>query len=177
MRTTNSISTSKRITIVVFLGCAIAVATTALLPSTELTITDSCQISGPMQKLKSVAQGSRFWDKQLQLLDDTVQDLEAQPESMRKTQQMSVKAFHEALEMARQQMAETYSKYPELRPLPRQTIAGTLREQADAIEFAGALDMLARGKAQRIRSLASCRPAILAARVTGDIKTPQFILR
>ena len=66
--------------IAVVVGCAIAVVTTALLPSTELSITDSWQIDGPIQKLKSALQGQRYWVKQLQLLDETVRDLEAQPE-------------------------------------------------------------------------------------------------
>ncbi len=80
MSPANPISRSKEITIAVVLGCAIAVATTALLPSTELAITDSCQIAVPIQKLKSVAQGSRFWDTQLQLLDEEVRYVEARPE-------------------------------------------------------------------------------------------------
>lgn len=70
MRTANPISPSKGITIAVVVGCAIAVATTALLPSTELSITDSCQIDGPIQKLMSALQGQRYWVKQLQLLDE-----------------------------------------------------------------------------------------------------------
>jgi len=49
VRTTNPISGSKGITIAIVDGCAIAVVTTALLPSTELSITDSCQIDGPIQ--------------------------------------------------------------------------------------------------------------------------------
>lgn len=77
MRATNPISPSKGITIAVVVGCAIAVVTTALLPSTELSITDSCQIDGPIQKLKSAVQGHRYWVKQLQLLDEEVRYLEA----------------------------------------------------------------------------------------------------
>ena len=80
MRTANPISGSKGGTIAVVVGCGIAVATTALLPSTELSITDLCQISGPIQPLKSAVQGQRYWVKQRQLLDETVRDLEVQPE-------------------------------------------------------------------------------------------------
>ena len=54
--------------------------TTALLLSTELSLTDSCQIDGPIRKLKSVVQGQRYWVKQLQLLDEKVRHLEAQPD-------------------------------------------------------------------------------------------------
>ena len=49
MRTANPISPSRGITIAVVVGCAIAVATTALLPSTELSSTDSCPSNGPIQ--------------------------------------------------------------------------------------------------------------------------------
>jgi hypothetical protein len=38
------------------------------------------QLSSPIQKLKSALQGQRYWVKQLQLLDETVRDLEAQSE-------------------------------------------------------------------------------------------------
>ena len=65
MRTANPISGSKGSAIAVVVGCAMAVATTALLPSTELSITDSCQIDGPIQTLKSALQGQRYWVKQL----------------------------------------------------------------------------------------------------------------
>jgi hypothetical protein len=82
MRTANPISGSKGSTIAVVVVRAIAVATTALLPSTELSITDSCQIAGPIQKLKSAGQGQRYWVTQLQLLDEEVRYLEAQPERL-----------------------------------------------------------------------------------------------
>ena len=49
VRTTNPISGSKGITIAVVVGCAIAVVSTALLPSTALPSTDSCQSDGPIQ--------------------------------------------------------------------------------------------------------------------------------
>lgn len=163
MSKANLVINSKRISIAVALLSVFALITAALLPSTELSITDSCQIDGPMQKLKSVAQGARFWDRQLQLLDETVGDLEAQPGKMRKAQQMAVEKTHEAIERARQSMEEIYSKLPELRPSPRQRIADSLREQADGIEFDEVLDKLEEINDKRIRILASCRPAILAA--------------
>ena len=47
-RTANPISGSKGTIIAVVVGCAIAAATTALLPSTELSITDRCQSAGPI---------------------------------------------------------------------------------------------------------------------------------
>ena len=77
MRTANPISGSKGSAIAVVVGCAMAVAATALLPSMALSITDSCQSAGPIQKPKSAVQGHRFWVKQLQLLDDEMQYLEA----------------------------------------------------------------------------------------------------
>jgi hypothetical protein len=80
MRTANPISGSKGSTIAVVVVCAIGVATTALLPSIELSMTDSCEIAGPIQKLKSAVQGQRYWVKRLQLLDEEVRYLEAQPE-------------------------------------------------------------------------------------------------
>ena len=82
MRTANPISGFKGNTIAVVVVRAIAVATTALLPSIELSITDSCQIAGPIQKLKSAGQGQRYWVKQLQLLDEEVRYLEGQPERL-----------------------------------------------------------------------------------------------
>jgi hypothetical protein len=80
MRTANPISDSQESTIAVVVGCAIAVATTELLPSKELSITDSCQIACLIQKLTSAVQGQRYWVKQLQLLDEEVRYVEAQPE-------------------------------------------------------------------------------------------------
>jgi hypothetical protein len=49
VRTTNPINGSKGITIAVVVGCAIAVVSTALRPSTTLPSTDSCQSDGPIQ--------------------------------------------------------------------------------------------------------------------------------
>ena len=72
VRTTNPLSGSK--------GITIAVVTTALLPSTALPSTDSCQSDGPIQELKSAVQGKHGWVKQLQLLDEEVRHLEAQAE-------------------------------------------------------------------------------------------------
>jgi hypothetical protein len=82
MRTTNPISASKGITIAVIVDCAIAVVASTLLPSTALSFTDSCQIDGPIQKLKSAVQGKRYWVKQLRLLDEEVRYLEALAERM-----------------------------------------------------------------------------------------------
>ena len=80
MRTANPISGSKGSTIAVVVGCAMAVATAALLPSLELSVTDSRQIAGPGQKLKSVVQGQRYRVTQLQLLAEEGRYLEVQPE-------------------------------------------------------------------------------------------------
>lgn len=74
----------------------------------------------------------------------------------------------EVLEKNRLFMEGLFSKYPHFRPLPEQTVANELRKQADAIEHAEALDRLERMHTNRIRSLASCRPAILAATVVGE---------
>jgi hypothetical protein len=79
MRTANPISGSKGSTIAVVAGCTIAVALAAVLPSIELSITDSRQIAGPIQKLKSAVQGHRYWVTQLQLLAEEVRYREAQP--------------------------------------------------------------------------------------------------
>ena len=57
-----------------------AVATAALLPSIELSVSDSRQIAGPGQKLKSVVQGQRYRVTQLQLLAEEGRYLEVQPE-------------------------------------------------------------------------------------------------
>ena len=168
MRIANPISGSKGIMIAVVVGCAIAVATTALLPSTELSITDSCQIAGPMQKLKSAVQGQRYWVKQLQLLDENVRDLETLPERIAKSQQRVDEKTTEVLERSRQSMEELYSKYPKFRPSPTQEMADALRKRADAIEHAEVLDRIERMSAERIRSLASCRPAVFAATVAGE---------
>jgi hypothetical protein len=171
MSTTNSINAFKGITIAVVVGSAIAAATTALLPSTEISITDSCQIDSRIQKLKSAVQGQRYWVKQLQLLDDKVRYLEVQPERITKVQQMVDEKTTEVLEKNRQFLEELYSKYPEFRPPPGQTVANELRKQADAIEHAEVLDRLERMIAKRIRSLESCRPAIFAATVAGERTT------
>jgi hypothetical protein len=82
MRTANPISGSKGSTIAVVVGCAMAVATAALRPSIELSITDSRQIAGSRQKLKSAVQGHRYRVTQLQLLADEVRYLEVQPERL-----------------------------------------------------------------------------------------------
>jgi hypothetical protein len=153
----------KRKAIAVIGGSAIAITITALLPSTELSINDSCQISGPIQKLKSGVQGQRYWTKQLQLLDEEVRYLEAQPERIRKVQQMVDEKTDEALEKNREFMEEIYLKHPELRPSPHQTMANELQKQADAIERAELLEKLEQLRTQRLMALKSCRPVILAA--------------
>ena len=82
MRTANPISGSKGSTTAVVVGCAIAVATAALLPSIELSITDSRQIAGTREKLKSAVQGQRYRVTQLQLLAEEVRYVGAQPERL-----------------------------------------------------------------------------------------------
>lgn len=144
-------------------GSAIAITITALLPSTELSINNSCQISGPIQKLKSGVQGQRYWAKQLQLLDEEVLDLMTRPERIRKEQQMADEKVSEALKKTRQIMEEMYSKYPELRPSPQEIIASELRKRADALEYAGLIEKIKQISAKRISVLSSCRPVILSA--------------
>ena len=151
----------KRKAAAILFSCAIAIAIISLFPSTELSINDSCQISGPLQKLKSIVQGRRYWAKQLQLLDQEMQYLEAQPEKIRKVQQMVNEKTNEVLEQNRQFMEELYSKHPELRPSPNQIVADDLRKQADAIEHAELLGKLEQLNAQRIIKLKSCRSIIL----------------
>jgi hypothetical protein len=72
---------SKGSTIAVAVGCAIAVATAAVLPSIELSITDSRQIAGPI-KAEVRRSGHRYWVTQLQFLADEVRYLEVQPERL-----------------------------------------------------------------------------------------------
>lgn len=153
----------KRKAIAVLFGCAIPIVVIALLPPTELSFNDSCQISGPIQKLKSSVQGKHYWAKQLQLLDEEVRYWEAQPERFKNVQQMAQKRVNEALAKNRQFMEEIYSKYPELRPSPHQTMADELRKQADAIEHAELLEKLEQLRTQRLMTLKSCRPVIIAA--------------
>jgi len=80
MRTTNPNSGSKGSTIAVVVGCAIAVPTAVVLPSLELSITDSRQIAGPRQKLKSDVQGHCYRVTRLQFLAEEVRYLEVQSE-------------------------------------------------------------------------------------------------
>lgn len=49
-------------------SCAITMATIALLPPTELSVSDLCEIDSPIQKLKSTVQARCYWIKQLQVL-------------------------------------------------------------------------------------------------------------
>ena len=82
IRAANPINGSKGGTIAVVVGCAIAVAPTAVHPSIALSIPDSCQIAGPIQKLKSAVQSQRYCVEQLQLLDEEVRYPEARPERL-----------------------------------------------------------------------------------------------
>jgi len=138
-------------------------AMAALLPTTELSINDSCEVTGPIQKLKSITQGERYWVKQLELLDKKIRYLEEYPEIIRSTQKMADKEFKNILEKSEKDMEETYSKYPELRPSPQQTIADELRKHADDIEHAQLLQTIEQIYAKDIKLLKLCRPKILAA--------------
>lgn len=147
--------------IAILLVCVVAVG--ALLPSTELSINDSCEVTGPIQKLKSITQGERYWVKQLELLDKKVRYLEEYPEIIRSTQKMADEELKNILEKIEKDMEETYLKYPELRPSPQQTMADELRRQADDIEHAQLLQTIEQIYAKDIKLLKLCRPTILAA--------------
>jgi arsenate reductase-like glutaredoxin family protein len=148
----------------------ITITILALVPSTHLSIDDSCNISGPIEKLKLGIQGKRYWANQLQLLDNTVQDLEAQPEKqerLRRALQTMDEKTDEIIENNRRSMEELYLKHPELRPSPQHTLAQELRKRADAIERPAALEtfdqLSAQSNALRLMALKSCRPIIFSA--------------
>ncbi|MEX2164004.1 MAG: hypothetical protein WD823_07150 [Sulfuricaulis sp.] len=153
----------KRKAIAVLLVGIVATAIAALLPASELSINDSCEVSGPIQRLKSIIQGKRFWVKQLQLLDNEVRHLEELPERIRSTQVVVNEKTKDILKQNERFMEEQYSKHPKLRPSPQQALADELRRQADAIEHAQLLQTLEQINAKRIGFLKSCRRAILAA--------------
>lgn len=136
---------------------------TLIVPSTQLAFTDSCQIDGPIQKLKALVQGRRYWANQLALLDAEIQRLESQPDTIKRMQAIVDEQVRDVLKRSRQSMEELYSRYPDLRPSRSQIQADELRNRADAIEHAEMLKTLERLNAHRLTELKSCRPILLAA--------------
>jgi hypothetical protein len=149
----------KRKAISVIGAVVVTISIAAILPSTELSINKSCDISGPAQKLKLAVQGKRYWAKQLELLDDEVRDIETHPERMRRLQ-IANEGMSEILEKHRQSMEELYSKFPELRPSPQQTLAQELRKRADAIEGTWLQERMNEVRTQRLLALEACRGVI-----------------
>jgi hypothetical protein len=142
----------------------------ALIPSTQLSIDDSCHISGRIEELKTRIQGKRYWVNQLQMLDKEVRYLEASPE-MREKLRRALQAMDERAgeihENSLQVLEEQYLKHPELRAEREFALAQELRKQADSVERTAALNLadrlIADRNAERLLLLKSCRPVILAA--------------
>src|SRR5262249_8661928 len=115
--------------------CTLAVLAVALRPPTTLSISENCDISGLVEHLKATAQGQRYWETQLALLDEEMKSLETQPVRLAKLQQTVDEKTNAILETSQHFMDDTFAKYPQLRPSPKETMAEELRRQADALEY------------------------------------------
>ena len=159
----------KREVVAILLISIVAIVTAALLPASELSINDSCEVTGPTQKLKSIIQGKRYWVKQLQLLDNEMPYREKSLEFTRAFQNFNNNKENnkEIINDIRKQnefMAEElYSRFPELRPSPEEKAASKLQRQAAADWEAQFLKEREQTDTKRIRILKLCRPIILAA--------------
>lgn len=151
------------IVLAAILCCAVVLGTAAALPSDILSINDKCEVSGPIQKLKSIVQGKGYWVGQLQLLDQEIIQLETQPDMIRAAQEKINSTTSEVLEKNRQSMEELFLKHPQLRPSEGQIVASELRKQANAIEHAEFMVKLEQLLFQRAATLKLCRPIILDA--------------
>lgn len=155
----------KRGVVVILLVSIVVITIAALLPASELSISDSCEVAGPIQKLKSITQGKRYWVKQLQLLDKEIPSLERSLEFIRNFQNIRKnKKINDTLKQNEKLMEEKlYSISPELRPSPQQAATDEMQRQAAAIEEAQFLQTLEKTNAKRVKILKLCRPTILAA--------------
>lgn len=151
------------IVLAVMLCCAVVLGAAAALPSNILSINDNCEVSGPIQNLKSIVQGKGYWVGQLRLLDQEIIHLETQPDIIRAMQEKVNAMTSEVLERNRQSMEELFLKHPELRPSEGQIVASELRKQANAIEHAELMEKLEQLLFQRTATLKLCRPIILEA--------------
>ena len=150
--------------VAILLVSIVAIVIAALLPANSLSLNDSCEVTGPVQKLKSTIQGKRYWVKQLQLLDKEIPLLERQLEFTRILQNFNNN--NDSLEQNKDiKEAEEilYSKYPKFRPSPEELRKRQMQRQAAAIWEAQFLQELEQTDTKRIRILKLCRPIILAA--------------
>lgn len=155
----------KREVVAILLVSIVGIVIAALLPVSELSINDSCEVTGPIQKLKSAIQGKRYWIKQLQLLDKEIPSLERSLEFIRNFQNFNnnKEITNDILKQNKLIEEELYSRFPELRPSPQEAAAAKLQRKEAAIWEAQFLQELEQTDTNRIRILKLCRPIILAA--------------
>ncbi len=156
-----------RILILGGLLVAVAVAVAALWSPRELVVNYACEPEGLLAKLKSVAQGRVFWERQSHYLEREIAWYIAAPERQARIEEKVAPDLKRLLSEQRQTMKQLYDQYPDLRPSPTEQVAEQLHAQADAMERAEFHAMLEQMRTETIRRLQDCRP-VLTARSKGS---------
>ena len=97
---------------------ALLLAFATLRPASKLLINDSCELDGPVAKLKSIAQGRAFWERQREYLESQIAWLPERQAQIDKFQAEAYLKTDELLKKHDQRMEKLYERYPAIRPPP-----------------------------------------------------------
>ena len=137
---------------------AAALTTCAIRPASELSVNTSCELDGPIAKLKAATQGRAFWEMQRRYLEGEI----AWEEDAPRRQAERKEDLDRILADADESIEEIYKRSPSLRPSAAESAADELRAQADALERAELNAWLERGRLERIERFKQCLPIIEA---------------
>lgn len=145
------------------IGLAAAVALlggTALVfwPEARVAIDDACKPAGTISLVRSLAQGERFWSRQIENIDSRLITMKRQAEIVAAA---NVK-LEATLRRSEEMLTDLYAKNPALRPSPGTLAAEALREQASDIESAEMQKFMDKAIAKRVHALRTCRNQIAA---------------
>lgn len=130
------------------------IAWICLADSGRIAVNEDGMITNKVDVWRECVQGRRFWQNQLNQIDQELRDLNAAP-AQTFDPVVATQDWNAVME-------KVYQEYPEVRPTPTQRRIEQLREQADALEFAEAERILAQMKERRLTELHRIRPRVVA---------------
>ncbi len=132
----------------------------ALSPTAELAISESCEPSSYVDRVRAAVRGAAFWQEQLRHLDAEVQQLRDQPDNLAEVRALVDQEVQKVGQITQDVLEDLYRKQPDLRPAPADPEAAELQAAADAREDAAFWAQFEDERIERLSVLAICRAAI-----------------
>ncbi len=125
--------------------------------SDDIVVSEKAEINGLLGKLREKAQGERFWERQLSLVNSRIHVEENFPSKMADVK----KRLNNILEESRNSMEQFYNENPKLKRSESQKLVESLRRQADEIERGERNAIIEEYRLKRIEHLKSTKKAIM----------------